>query len=121
MAVACAPLEAENKDQTADSRYPPAPQRTRPICKIANHASFGRIQGTTNPACHETLTPFTPADWFIDYLRAHPNAIEHEWIDDGKFPVLTAPPAELKAFVLKHLKTEEAFENLDLKRVTPAE
>jgi hypothetical protein len=59
--------------------------------------------------------------WFIDYLHAHPDAIQHEWINDGKFPVLTAPPAELKAFILKHLKTEGAFENLDLKRVTPAE
>lgn len=39
----------------------------------------------------------------------------------GKFPVLTATPAELQAFILKHFKTEGAFEDMDLKRVTPSE
>jgi len=60
-------------------------------------------------------------EWFTDYLKAHPDAIRHEWLDNGEFPVLRAPPAELQAFILKHLKTEGAFENLDLRRVTPAE
>lgn len=59
-------------------------------------------------------------DWFIDYLRAHPDAIRHEWVDDGKFPVLTASPAELQAFILKHLETDGAFEDLGLERIPAA-
>ncbi|MGB0744764.1 MAG: hypothetical protein ACPGSB_09575 [Opitutales bacterium] len=55
--------------------------------------------------------------WFAEYLREHPDAIEHEWIDDGDFPLLSAGTQELQAFVMKHLNKEGAFNDLKLERV----
>jgi hypothetical protein len=46
-------------------------------------------------------------DWLKKYLEKNPKAIRHEKINDGI--LLTAPPKELQKFVLKHLKTDGAF------------
>jgi hypothetical protein len=58
-------------------------------------------------------------DWLRDYLKDHPGAVRCELIEDAnaRFIVLTAPPAEAQAFVLKHVKTEGAYgETTEFKR-----
>lgn len=55
-------------------------------------------------------------DWLLEYLTRNPKAIAHVRIerkgDDGKVNsrvVLTAPTDKLQSFLLKHLKTKEAW------------
>jgi hypothetical protein len=55
-------------------------------------------------------------DWLKGYLKDHPGAIRCETIDKDRI-VLTAPPADAQAFVLKHVKTEGAYgETTEFKR-----
>jgi hypothetical protein len=67
-------------------------------------------------------------DWLKDMLAQHPKAVRHIVIRTGESStdqriVLTADTAELQNFVLKHLNTEEAWnEDSDeqgLARITP--
>ena len=46
-------------------------------------------------------------DWLLEYLANNPEAIKHEKVKDSL--MLTAKPAELQAFLLKHEKTEDAW------------
>jgi len=56
--------------------------------------------------------------WLEKYLEKNPKAIRHEKTD--KDILLTAPPKELQKFVLKHLKTEGAFDQSnDFERKKP--
>jgi len=50
---------------------------------------------------------FLEHDWLEKLLEKKPGAIRHEKVNGGI--VLTAPPKELQKFLLKHLKTEDAF------------
>lgn len=52
------------------------------------------------------MVPLNP-DWIKKFLQDHPDAIQHEKVDDGI--LLTAKPKELQAFLIKHEKTEDAF------------
>ena len=67
----------------------------------------------------EQITPtvkmaFLDYDWLSKLLAADPQALRHIVIKTGERPedhrlVLTADTAELQQFVLKHLKTEDAW------------
>ncbi|MBI4242467.1 MAG: hypothetical protein HY606_00085 [Planctomycetes bacterium] len=46
-------------------------------------------------------------DWIKKFLQDHPDAIQHEKIDDGL--LLTGKPKELQIFLIKHEKTKDAF------------
>jgi hypothetical protein len=47
-------------------------------------------------------------DWLQKLLKENPGAIKHEVVDDSV--LLTAKPKELQAFLLKHEKTAEAWD-----------
>jgi hypothetical protein len=53
------------------------------------------------------MAPLNP-DWIKKYLQDHPDGIRHEKVDD--WILLTAQPKELQAFLIKHEKTEDAFD-----------
>jgi hypothetical protein len=55
------------------------------------------------------MAPLNP-DWIKKFLQDHPDDIRHEKVDNGI--VLTAKPKELQAFLIKHEKTKDAFEEL---------
>ena len=50
---------------------------------------------------------FPKPDWIKKCLKEHPDAIKHEEVDDGI--LLTAQPKDLQAFLLKHDKTPDAW------------
>ena len=64
-------------------------------------------------------------EWLHELLAKNPKALRHHSIPSGDKPedtrlVLTADTAELQQFILKHLKTEDAWKDgLDLKRDNP--
>ena len=64
-------------------------------------------------------------DWLKDLLKTNPAAIPHHLVKSGSKPedlrvVLTAGTPELQAFVLDHLKTEEAWKSsFELTREPP--
>jgi hypothetical protein len=47
-------------------------------------------------------------DWIKKYLQEHPDAIKHEKVDDGI--LLTAQSKDMQAFLLKHDKTADAWD-----------
>ncbi len=47
-------------------------------------------------------------DWIKKYLQEHPNALKHEKMDDGI--LLTAQPKDMQAFLLKHDKTADTWD-----------
>jgi len=51
---------------------------------------------------------FLKPDWIKKYLKENPDAIKHEKVDDGI--LLTAQPKDLQAFLLKHDKTPDAWD-----------
>lgn len=56
--------------------------------------------------------------WLTDYLKANPDAIEHQIVQDDI--VLTAPTSTLRPFIEKHLNTPEAWgETLELIPLRP--
>ncbi len=61
-------------------------------------------------------------EWLVTLLEANPKSLRHHVLVDEKDPnnrqvVLTADTAELQAFLIKHLKTEEAWKNvIEMKR-----
>ncbi len=61
-------------------------------------------------------------EWLHELLAKNPKALRHHLVPSGDKPednrlVLTADTAELQRFILKHLKTEEAWKDgLELKR-----
>jgi hypothetical protein len=67
------------------------------------------------------LTPLN-YDWLTKWLEKNPKDLRHHIIRTGENPddtrlVLTADTAELQQFIVKHLKTEDAWkEGLELKR-----
>ena len=50
-------------------------------------------------------------DWIKKFLQKNPTAISHEDVD-GTI-VLTAQPKELQAFLIKHEKTADAWDDCD--------
>jgi len=57
---------------------------------------------------------FLKPDWIRDYLRAHPEAIKHEEVDNSI--LLTAQPKQLQAFVLENGDSPEAWDSEKLQR-----
>ena len=53
------------------------------------------------------MAPLNP-DWIKKYLMDHPGDIRHEKVNDGI--LFTTQPKELQAFLIKHEKTEGAFD-----------
>ena len=51
-------------------------------------------------------------DWIKKYLQEHPDAIKHEKVDDGI--LLTAQSKDMQAFLLKHDKTADAWDECSL-------
>jgi hypothetical protein len=54
-------------------------------------------------------------EWLAELLEHNPKAVRHHAITDGENPddkriVLTADTAELQRFIIKHLKTDDAWE-----------
>jgi len=47
-------------------------------------------------------------DWIEKHLQEHPDAIKHEKLDHGI--LLTAKPKDMQAFLLKHDKTADAWD-----------
>jgi hypothetical protein len=61
-------------------------------------------------------------DWLRKLLEKKPGALDHLLVPEGtdKRLVLTADTAELRRFVIRHLKTAEAWgETVELQRPTP--
>jgi hypothetical protein len=60
-------------------------------------------------------------DWLMALLEKEPKAVQHVMIGqkgDDRRAVLTAETAELQQFIIKHLKTSEAWKDwVELKRV----
>jgi hypothetical protein len=44
-----------------------------------------------------------------EFLKADPNAVKHEFLEDGTGPILTASTKELQAFVLKYADDSRVF------------
>jgi hypothetical protein len=71
------------------------------------------------------LTPLN-YEWLVQWLEKNPKDLRHHIIRTGENPddirlVLTADTAELQQFIVKHLKTEDAWkEPLQLRRDAPA-
>lgn len=51
---------------------------------------------------------FMDGEWLESYLEEHPGSLRHEIVEDGGI-VLTASTKELQAFLVEHVKTEDAF------------
>jgi hypothetical protein len=61
-------------------------------------------------------------DTIKNILKADPNLIKHELIDDNKRVVITAPTQQLQQFMIKHANDKGLFdEPTELKRLEPAE
>lgn len=57
-------------------------------------------------------------NWFKDYVKQHPEAIKAEQIDSDY--LITAPPEQAQAFILKHIDTEGAYGDwAEFRRVQP--
>jgi hypothetical protein len=50
-------------------------------------------------------------DWIKQYLKDNPEALKHEKVEDRI--ILTAQPGELQAFLMKHVKTTDAWLEFD--------
>jgi hypothetical protein len=46
-----------------------------------------------------------------EFLKADPNAVKHDFLDDGPSPILTGSTKELQAFVLKYADDSRVFTN----------
>jgi hypothetical protein len=57
-----------------------------------------------------------------ELLKADPNAVKHDFLDDGPSPILTASTKELQNFVLKYADNDKVFANdITLSRKKAAE
>jgi len=73
-------------------------------CHLLPVHTFMRVQRQ-----EDTLQmAFMKPDWIKKHLQENPAAIKHEKVDDGV--LLTAQPKELQAFLIKHDKTPDAWD-----------
>jgi hypothetical protein len=97
--------------ETKDIQPPPIPAH----CLLRARVSASTIG----------LTPLD-YEWLNNWLAKNPKDLHHHIIRTGKNSddtrlVLTADTAELQRFIVKHLKTEQAWkEGFELRRDTPA-
>ncbi len=76
-------------------------------CHLMPVHTFMRVRQQENILQMAVLKP----DWIKNFLQEHPDAIKHEKVDDGV--LLTAQPKELQAFLIKHEKTLDAWDEWD--------
>ena len=91
-----------------DSKFPPP---------IPSHMLFKIVQRSP-----ELKFVFMNIEWLQKHLEKEPKALRHHMLKSGdkpedKLPVLTAETEELQRFVVKHIKTADAWsEVITLKR-----
>jgi hypothetical protein len=73
-------------------------------CHLLPVHTFMRVQQQGDGLQMAFLNP----DWIKEYLQEHPDAIKHEKLDE--VILLTAHPKELQAFLQKHDKTKDAWD-----------
>jgi hypothetical protein len=89
--------------------------------RVPTHTLFKVFQ--TKPTLRLAIMNY---EWLDKLLVSEPKALRHHLVLNGKdkedrFPVLTADTAELQAFLIKHSKTAEAWQDtFDLKREAAA-